>query len=176
MTASTDRDKANHNRPGALSRIEHGPDSFASFYSENVTAGTRFVARRVTEPSMRLAVKPQDSPSESTSRASTAIGSAAPQAVLRSGQWPGARTMATSGQAAAPAGVPVTGGSWLNECHPRSVRRLDSDGFADGRDQAAGVGTVGWHAEQPVLHITESDPMPGVGEAESDPARADLAE
>ena len=50
VTASEDRDKASHRRPGPLARIGHDPDAFASFYCEHVTAVTRFVARRVADP------------------------------------------------------------------------------------------------------------------------------
>ena len=50
MTASADRDKASHRRPGSFARIGHDPDAFASFYREHVTTVTRFVARRVADP------------------------------------------------------------------------------------------------------------------------------
>jgi hypothetical protein len=50
VTASADRDKASHRRPGSFARIGHDPDAFASFYREHVTAVTRFVARRVADP------------------------------------------------------------------------------------------------------------------------------
>jgi RNA polymerase sigma-70 factor (ECF subfamily) len=50
VTAPADRDTASHRRPGAFARIGHDPDAFTSFYREHVTAVTRFVARRVTDP------------------------------------------------------------------------------------------------------------------------------
>lgn len=50
MTASADRDKASHRRPGSLARIGRDPDAFESFYREHMTAVTRFVARRVADP------------------------------------------------------------------------------------------------------------------------------
>jgi RNA polymerase sigma factor (sigma-70 family) len=50
VTASADRDKASHRRPESFARIANDPDAFASFYREHVTAVTRFVARRVTDP------------------------------------------------------------------------------------------------------------------------------
>jgi len=50
VTASADRDKADHRRPGPLARLAYDPDAFASFYREHVTSVTRFVARRVTDP------------------------------------------------------------------------------------------------------------------------------
>jgi DNA-directed RNA polymerase specialized sigma24 family protein len=49
VTAPADPGKASH-RPGSLARLAYDPDAFASFYRKHVNRGTRFVARRLTDP------------------------------------------------------------------------------------------------------------------------------
>ena len=50
MTGPADPGAAGRPRPGPLARIGHDPDALEAFYTEHVTAVTRFVARRVADP------------------------------------------------------------------------------------------------------------------------------
>ena len=50
MTASANPGKAGRRRPESCAQLARDPDAFASFYREQVTDVTRFVARRVADP------------------------------------------------------------------------------------------------------------------------------
>ena len=50
MTGPADPGRAGRQRPGPLARIGHDPEALEAFYTEHVTAVTRFVARRVADP------------------------------------------------------------------------------------------------------------------------------
>ena len=50
MTGTADPGGHGRRRPGPLARIGHDPDALEAFYTEHVTAVTRFVARRVADP------------------------------------------------------------------------------------------------------------------------------
>jgi len=50
VTGPADPGRAGRQRPGPLARIGHDPEALEAFYTEHVTAVTRFVARRVADP------------------------------------------------------------------------------------------------------------------------------
>jgi len=50
VTGTADPGGHGRRRPGPLARIGHDPDALEAFYTEHVTAVTRFVARRVADP------------------------------------------------------------------------------------------------------------------------------
>ena len=50
VTGPADPGRAGRLRPGPLARIGHDPEALEAFYTEHVTAVTRFVARRVADP------------------------------------------------------------------------------------------------------------------------------
>jgi RNA polymerase sigma-70 factor (ECF subfamily) len=50
VTGTADPGGIGRLRPGPLARISHDPDALEAFYTEHVTAVTRFVARRVADP------------------------------------------------------------------------------------------------------------------------------
>ena len=50
MTGRAGPDQAGQRGPEPLARIGHDPDALEAFYTEHVTAVTRFVARRVADP------------------------------------------------------------------------------------------------------------------------------
>ena len=97
MTGTADPGGIGRLRPGPLARIGHDPDALEAFYTEHVTAVTRFVARRVADPHTVA-----DLTAEVSSRSSTRRTATAPAGACR---WPGCTgSPATSspGSAAAP--------------------------------------------------------------------------